>query len=793
MLNTQIRATLLLILLAAIPVTLPAWQMESGSVALPATTVGSTIWITVPLQQSYPIPPLIFALPDQGTGYPADLPAAVRVRNVSTTSFEIVQLEPPLDATDTDGSHPAMSIHYLAIEAGDHTLPDGTRLLAGTLDTIKYQAGSGISATGWETVTITPVFTNTPGILTMIQSAANDSSTPGQPSFPWLTVAVTKTKVGKFDIALERSEVNRGAVNNNETIAYLAFEPNIQGVFLANNCVNIDYETIVTTPKVKGWDNQCTTQLLNNSYSSLPNVLASKNTRNGRDGGWVRRCGLSTSQIQLAIDEDMFRNSERLHNNEVVGIFAASSDFVYDTSTIQVCSDPIRDYRMDECYWTGNIGDIKDSSVNAADSTAINGADTYETGAKMCYSGRFADPVLNARYAEVDTPFSLAADWTFSTWVQFPLDATGHQDFAGTTLHMFGSVTGVGDLAYLVLSGADLQWGVSDTTGTSLRQDLPDYPAGWKHFTAVKNGTTTRLYVDGVFVDEILLGTTGSVEMLLQSTDASPGNSQTLGANADELKIWDSVLTDQEILSLYTLENSNKNYDGSDRSCNTCGASISSNTWELVGIPADSRNPPNVDISVGDIFSAHMTGAIDADWAVFKRLYSPTDNSSSYQQLGLSDTLEFGQGYWLGSKNDATWNASPQAIVNYDSVDPACTAIRCVEIDLTSVSKNFGAPDNDPNDGAGPFRYNMTGFVGNAPIDWADCRLIVDGTAYTPSAADTAEYANKQIWQYDAISGSYSTCDDTMGVCKLLPYEGFWIELQRLSKGKVVKLLIPQD
>jgi hypothetical protein len=83
-------------------------------------------------------------------------------------------------------------------------------------------------------------------------------------------------------------------------------------------------------------------------------------------------------------------------------------------------------------------------------------------------------------------------------------------------------------------------------------------------------------------------------------------------------------------------------------------------------------------------------------------------------------------------------------------------------------------------------------------VDWADCRFIIDGLDYTPTAANAAGYASKQIWQYNPGTGAnangYTTCDDTgIGACKLIPYEGFWIELHGLTKGKTVKLLVPQE
>ncbi len=72
---------------------------------------------------------------------------------------------------------------------------------------------------------------------------------------------------------------------------------------------------------------------------------------------------------------------------------------------------------------------------------------------------------------------------------------------------------------------------------------------------------------------------------------------------------------------------------------------------------------------------------------------------------------------------------------------------QCVEIDLTSVTHDFAV---DGDDGTGSHRYNMSGFTGMIkPVDWADCRFVIDGTAYTPTDANTSGFADKQIWIYN--------------------------------------------
>ena len=54
--------------------------------------------------------------------------------------------------------------------------------------------------------------------------------------------------------------------------------------------------------------------------------------------------------------------------------------------------EPIIDYHMDEIKWTGAIGEVKDSSPNPDNATAVNDADTLDNtsaGGGICRVGDF--------------------------------------------------------------------------------------------------------------------------------------------------------------------------------------------------------------------------------------------------------------------------------------------------------------------------------------------------------------------------------------------------------------------
>jgi len=459
-------------------------------------------------------------------------------------------------------------------------------------------------------------------------------------------------------------------------------------------------------------------------------------------------------------------------------------------------------FQMDECYWLGGANgvtdDVKDSSGNVLDGQSRNNADNTNTIFQICRGGDFnntyadttkSDAVFypNETAAEKDigknTPFSVSA-WLYrhnaNKWMAAVIKVSDDSWSDGWGLeHRNGS-------------GSNIDFFVGDYN-TYARATLSTDT--WTHIVGTYDGSTIRIYKNGVFVTSTAQNsyTPASLSVAIGDDISGSGTDDRWQGNMDEVKVWGRVLTDTEVSNIYNNESSGFNFDGSTRVCKQCnGSSITGGTWDLIGIPADSRTSA---LTVNDVFGDDMNGTFGDDWRIYKRTYSSIDNSSGYSSLALTDNLEFGQGYWLGSKLNSEWYVDGTPAVDYNSTNANCTsASGCVEINLTSVTHDFAV---DPNDGTGPYRYNMSGFTGiQKPVNWADCRFIIDGTSYTPTDANVSGYANKQIWMYNGTgttkSNSYDTCDDTM-LCKLVPFKGFWIELHGSTKNKTVKLLIPKE
>ena len=118
---------------------------------------------------------------------------------------------------------------------------------------------------------------------------------PSTPSSPWLTTAVRNVTASGFQISLERSEVLDGNdVTVPETIAYLVMDVNT-GSFTDVSSNTIDFESIYSDENIVGWSEESNTVPFSQSFSTAPLVIATKNTQNDEDGGWLRRCLINIS------------------------------------------------------------------------------------------------------------------------------------------------------------------------------------------------------------------------------------------------------------------------------------------------------------------------------------------------------------------------------------------------------------------------------------------------------------------------------------------------------------------
>ncbi|MCH9740202.1 MAG: hypothetical protein K0U38_05120 [Epsilonproteobacteria bacterium] len=299
-----------------------AWKIEANSITV-NSTVGNTI-THINFRQSYETIPLVFLLAsNEGSDS-----ATLRIKNITSSGFDVYTVEPD----GNDGEHDAMtSIPYIAIEEGSHEFPDGTKIEAYKVSTSIFQ-GRKIQGKSWDSISLNG-FSSTPIVLGQIQSVNSertDVSVPSSVSQPWMTTAINSVSSTGFSFALERSETESGTLQSEE-VAYLVMEGNLNGTvhsFLSNSGQNIAYESIVSSVYIKGWNNSSTGYSVGFSQSyTNPIAIATKSTRKGNNGGWLRRCSISTNSINLVVDEDISSDTERSHIAESASVLVFSQPF----------------------------------------------------------------------------------------------------------------------------------------------------------------------------------------------------------------------------------------------------------------------------------------------------------------------------------------------------------------------------------------------------------------------------------------------------------------------------------
>lgn len=296
-----------------------AWRIEANAITT-NNTFNNSSFTSVSFLQPFDITPVVVVLATNQGGDSSML----RIQAVTPSGFQVSAVESP----GQDGPHISMDIHYIAMEPGNHVLPTGERVVAGFHNTTTIQRQSNVGGpAGWDTVNFGTTLSSTASVIAMLQTMNSESgSPPVSPSQPLLSVAVRNPSNSSVQLAIERSEVAAGSISS-ERIGYIAFPSGSNGNFNDMNAVATEWSATTSSDTIVGWDNSCITHTFSTTPFSAARVVATKNSRDGSDGGWLRRCSLSSTTIGLQVDEDIANDSERSHTDEIVGALAFSRSF----------------------------------------------------------------------------------------------------------------------------------------------------------------------------------------------------------------------------------------------------------------------------------------------------------------------------------------------------------------------------------------------------------------------------------------------------------------------------------
>ncbi|MEZ8060694.1 DUF6701 domain-containing protein [Vibrio splendidus] len=329
-------------------------QFEFGTIPTDKCTIsGPSVSCNLDFGNTYTSPPLVFVMAtvnssrsnfnSNTTEYPSDL----RVMSVSTSGASVKQLLPPTTkacvrmkpggkcGNPNNSGHkvvnyvdaPMENIDYLVIEPGVLEFDNGAKIVAGEVSYDKTYSNAGGLGNKNKTVRFSDFglnqsFNSSPGVLVQIQTVQN--RTNGSPL--WLTPIALNPSRSSFSLVLDRSEVSRNSDSiTPEKVGFVAGlgQGFVNGRKFWLGQGSTKQTTTLNDNIIKPITEGCklVSPFSVSGFTSTPTLLASKRTRNGNNGGWLRRCSVSKIGVSLINEEDMTKDPERGHVVEPFSYF----------------------------------------------------------------------------------------------------------------------------------------------------------------------------------------------------------------------------------------------------------------------------------------------------------------------------------------------------------------------------------------------------------------------------------------------------------------------------------------
>ncbi|GAA5144269.1 hypothetical protein GCM10023213_34100 [Prosthecobacter algae] len=263
-------------------------NFETGVLTTPVQNTGDQ-WNTVTFARTFATPPVVV----MGPATQANSEQCVlRVRNVTTTGFQY-----QIDEWDfKNGYHPAETVHFLALTEGTHVF--GTQ---------RWQVGR-ISAVNRTNVASTLTgFTAAPVVLGQVETTVNSAGVTG------LGVKALKTRISGvtstgFQVKLETQELDTGTLSN-EGIGYMA---------ISTGTGYLDGKVLSAVRTTGGVTSTLATVTFP-AARTAPVLIAQTQSANEADAGELKMASLTTTSVQLRIQEETSADAETAHIAEDLG------------------------------------------------------------------------------------------------------------------------------------------------------------------------------------------------------------------------------------------------------------------------------------------------------------------------------------------------------------------------------------------------------------------------------------------------------------------------------------------
>lgn len=259
----------------------PAVTFEIGTISI------NDSWTRVSFAKKYSNPVIVSGPPS----YNDYDPAVVRIRNLDNTGFDIRIQEWDY----LDGTHGYETVYYMVMEQGSYMLDDGSVVESGTFTgTSRFTSQTFISK-----------FRVEPVLFTSIVSTHEADAVTGR---------IRKLAINGFDYKLSEQESNRPD-HADETVAYIAWEPGM-------GTIGPYLHEIARTADIVGnlWEHI----IFQQQFPAKPFFLASMQSYNSGENSSLRYQYLTENDVFVSVEEEESKDSEIVHNSEVIGYMAFS-------------------------------------------------------------------------------------------------------------------------------------------------------------------------------------------------------------------------------------------------------------------------------------------------------------------------------------------------------------------------------------------------------------------------------------------------------------------------------------
>ncbi len=244
-------------------------------------------WVHVSFDHQFADPVIIARLLSKNGGQPC----VVRIKNVTGNGFDIRLQEYEY----LDGWHVFEKVSYLVMESGHYTLPDGTRIEAGTTTAHAPSEHTGRS--------FKQRFNKTPVLITSV-SSFNESDT--------VVVRNSDITINGFNLTLQEQEANRQE-HGKESVSYIAWEPSagvVDGIRynVARSSDSVTHETVFIEYA--------------DPFNIIPLLYADMQTADGSDTASLRVKGSYRTGFRVMVQEEQSLNEEMAHTTEIAGFIS---------------------------------------------------------------------------------------------------------------------------------------------------------------------------------------------------------------------------------------------------------------------------------------------------------------------------------------------------------------------------------------------------------------------------------------------------------------------------------------